>query len=1063
MLEEATIASSKLPVLVELRYWQGSIEQLIRDSLMRHEMPAELFEEALKRSLLLFDGVNELPSEEARSQLSAFRRNHRRIPIVYTTRDLSLGGDLGIEAQLEMHPLKPEQMEAFIRAYLSAEQAEQMLRQLNDRLREFGQTPLLLWMLCEVTKQMPDARLPSNLAETFQFFTTAYEISSVRKHEVAVLKGDVRPLSDRRLWKKALKALAFLMIQGKTPADPKYVIPRGEAEEELSRIFPNELFPVRDLLDDLLKYHLLQIKNADQIEFRHQLIQEYYAAEALLEQLPKLDDERLKWEFLNFLKWTEPIALMLGLLKDEAHALSIVKLGLEIDWMLGARLAGKVCESLQSKTIDLIVNQPISEHFRLYLLGMAHSDTMLPLIAEALESEDNNICLTAVTILANLGTKSALEALVKTLDHKNYDVRRAAAVKLAEVVDQSVSQLTISTLIAKLLNKTEAPEIRSSCMIALGKTRNQIARCMLQNVISDPLEKAIVRANAANALVEADPQLALIALQKALKDKDDTVSWSASLDLGRIGGQTVETILCEALLDENSNARMNAAFGLMSINCKTACASLTRALQNELSNAEEPYSLWHLQNLRVVHANVLIRLIEALGHLECTEASQSLLTLCEHTDLNVQASAIKAIGKIQKKKALPLLENLLNGTSYFTDSEDHESYRRAIFLAQAAAEGLGETGCVDALSVLKRALTSPNILVRADVILGLEKLRLKEILPVLLNALGDSAEIVRESAAMVFDNLGQDFIDKDDRQIISALSDYLEDENSTVRKHITQALWRIGGEVGDIAQFIKALKDTENMSRMSAARRLGQIVGKSDEISSALLNALEKDEDVGVQTCAAESLGKIANPKLVPQLYQLQLVHQREYVSDAIFAIQEKCEYYDDEVFQNYLEAQKADRQTPQNNDLNAITKQTSGTVIMNQPVFNQQNANIGINYAAEGSNPQVTQHNYGSQPNTEATQQLVQLLTQLQAQHPYITTKTQALDIIDAEFTEIRRSENHPLATLRQQLLNPERHFQAIKATLGEVAKHYLEESVWAKAIITYIDKLSETPDYGV
>ncbi|MEO1125002.1 MAG: hypothetical protein AAFX95_13050 [Cyanobacteria bacterium J06639_16] len=38
----------------------------------------------------------------------------------------------------------------------------------------------------------------------------------------------------------------------------------------------------------------------------------------------------------------------------------------------------------------------------------------------------------------------------------------------------------------------------------------------------------------------------------------------------------------------------------------------------------------------------------------------------------------------------------------------------------------------------------------------------------------------------------------------------------------------------------------------------------------------------------------------------------------------------------------------------------------------------------------------------------------------------------------------------------------QAIKATLSEVAKHYLEESVWAKVTLIYLDKMSETPDQG-
>jgi hypothetical protein len=89
-------------------------------------------------------------------------------------------------------------------------------------------------------------------------------------------------------------------------------------------------------------------------------------------------------------------------------------------------------------------------------------------------------------------------------------------------------------------------------------------------------------------------------------------------------------------------------------------------------------------------------------------------------------------------------------------------------------------------------------------------------------------------------------------------------------------------------------------------------------------------------------------------------------------------------------------------------------------------------------------------------------LITTLQTQHPTVTSKTQAIAIIDAEFTEIKHNPSHKLATLHRQILNPERHLQATKATIGKVAKHYLEDSVWAKAGLTYFDKLSETPDTG-
>ena len=108
-------------------------------------------------------------------------------------------------------------------------------------------------------------------------------------------------------------------------------------------------------------------------------------------------------------------------------------------------------------------------------------------------------------------------------------------------------------------------------------------------------------------------------------------------------------------------------------------------------------------------------------------------------------------------------------------------------------------------------------------------------------------------------------------------------------------------------------------------------------------------------------------------------------------------------------------------------------------------------------------ENNYPNDPETKAAIADIQtLIAQLQTQHPQVTTETQALAIIDVEFTEIQQSKTHKLATLRQQLLNPERHLQATKAAVGEIAKHYLEESVWAKTIITYLDKLSEEPNHG-
>jgi len=98
---------------------------------------------------LLLDGVNEIPSEKLRRQLQQFREKHPHIPMIFTTRNLAVGGDFGIEKKLEMLPLTEAQMREFVGKYLP-EYREVLLEQLQDRLREVAETPLLLKMLCEV-------------------------------------------------------------------------------------------------------------------------------------------------------------------------------------------------------------------------------------------------------------------------------------------------------------------------------------------------------------------------------------------------------------------------------------------------------------------------------------------------------------------------------------------------------------------------------------------------------------------------------------------------------------------------------------------------------------------------------------------------------------------------------------------------------------------------------------------------------------------------------------------------------------------------------------------------
>jgi DNA polymerase III delta prime subunit len=354
-----------IPVFVQLK-GDKQIVKLIQAEFRRAKLKVTdeqiddwLLEDKL---VLLLDGVNEIPSEELRRELQDFRENNLSTPTIFTTRDLTVGGSLGIDKRLEMRPLTDSQMREFVHKYLP-EHGDKLLGQLRDRLREIAETPLLLKMLCEVFEPQT-GRIPQNKAELFELFDRKYQ----RHKEGVAISADFR-----RFQSEILQYLAFTMLQGdaEKPTEAWLTLSRSRAEGIIEAWLKHrgETDPAskaKEWLEDLVDHHLLQVAaDPQQIEFHHQLFQEYYAARHLRSMLvnnhPDLvDDDRVKHFYLNYLKWTEPLGLLLGLLDDEAQALRLVGLGLEVDWFLGARLAGDVKEGFQQQTLGL-VNRLIEE------------------------------------------------------------------------------------------------------------------------------------------------------------------------------------------------------------------------------------------------------------------------------------------------------------------------------------------------------------------------------------------------------------------------------------------------------------------------------------------------------------------------------------------------------------------------------------------------------------------------------------------------------------------------------------------------------------------------------
>ena len=562
--------SLKIPVLVELRYYDDdeSLQQLIESALKRYGLKLNDgdLEQWLVQGqlLLLLDGVNELPSGQARKDLRRFRRQYEKTtPMVFTTRKLGEGGDLGIVKKLTMQPLSESQMQDFVQAYLPG-QGQAMLAQLGSRLREFGAVPLLLWMLCFVYASNQQ-QIPANLGTFFRRFTRLYDNN---------LKQNVPDENTSKpLLPEVLQELAFRMMVGRDPKEALVTISRSEAEAIIRSVVCQEfgeqgsLAQAKLWLEDLLKYHLIQLGSTDSIQFRHQLIQEYYAAEKLLEQLPDFSDEVLKWEYLNYLKWTEPLALMAGLVSEEDNALRLVRLALEVDYELGARVAGAILEEWQPHAIKLVTDAVTSEDLKNYLLGVTQSTSALSDLLSALEHYDLSLSrIVAVDALGKIGDASAIPGLLSALQHDaSPNVRYDGYPHFRHIVGNALGKIGCASAVAHLLNvlkHDDDKDVRRSAAGALGEIGDGSAVSDLLSAFRHDSNQ-YVRSSAADALGKIGDASAVSDLLSVLQHDDSSFRSSAADALGKIGDASAVSDLLSVLQhDDDTYVRRSAVEAL---------------------------------------------------------------------------------------------------------------------------------------------------------------------------------------------------------------------------------------------------------------------------------------------------------------------------------------------------------------------------------------------------------------------------------------------------------------------------------------------------------------------
>jgi len=403
-----------IPILISLKYFRTSIEDLILKTLESYQIDFSRDEVdhliKSKRFIYLFDGINEAPSQETLDILSNFIEGNPDVPMIFTTRPFSKGGGLRINRRLELLPLTDRQIRQYAKKMLSRH--TDFINKLDFRHEGLARNPLFLYMLIKAYEAGGKSLDLSSLGKAIRQYIEIL---------VHSLKKAVNVTQDEKeRWQAILQRIAFRMTKGVDLKNPQLLLNGKKAIKIISEMTFSDDSGAKQILRNLIDFHHIVGHLDGKIEFNHQMIQEYFAAEYLLGYLPPKKDDEIKSYFLNYTKWTEPLAIMLGLCNDRAFIERIIDLSIEVDRMLAARLAGAVESRYRryiiEKIMPLYANEQLKVEAFWNIRGQEAIDFMLPLITK----DDMPYNKFVIRFLGRYEREKTIEHLISRLESKHH-------------------------------------------------------------------------------------------------------------------------------------------------------------------------------------------------------------------------------------------------------------------------------------------------------------------------------------------------------------------------------------------------------------------------------------------------------------------------------------------------------------------------------------------------------------------------------------------------------------------------------------------------------------------
>jgi HEAT repeat protein len=478
----------RIPLFGFLNQWQNTkmgLVEFVQEQIRRLKRPTPPLLEALAqrvpeliaagRVILLLDGLNELPGAGqggdriADPRASAIAELGEKaewwdVGCVLSCRVKAFTSGLNWKWQdLHVLPLKRAQVEEFAHAYFEGHpEAEVLVSRLieelyesknkrKEKLQKLAEQPFYLRKFLSYYEALG---FPDNAAQLLN-----HSLEEALRHEVEDKTGLLNSKEEGEELATRLSYLAFKMT----------------AAERVGGV--NEVWAAQQKAKELLRQGegvgLMVVAQSGNIQFSHQLWQEYFAARYLCTAelnkvlLTNIANSRFRevWPI-----WAGLDETVVKRLSDVLQHSSDSKMRWLVAVVLGKLGDHRAVESL-SAALQSDKHSSVRGYATLALGNFKDKRAVEPLIAALQSDEDSSVRYYAVAALGQIEDRRAVEPLIAALQSdRNGGVRCNAAEALGNLKDKRA----VEPLIAAL-QSDEKWEVRHSAACALGKLGDQRA------------------------------------------------------------------------------------------------------------------------------------------------------------------------------------------------------------------------------------------------------------------------------------------------------------------------------------------------------------------------------------------------------------------------------------------------------------------------------------------------------------------------------------------------------------------------------------------------------------